>query len=152
MRPGELHEVVLGLGANCGDRRGNVKRGLARLEALFPGLRHSEIYETPDSHGGPRKYMNAVAMLRTSASPTELQVLTKGLERDFGRDTDARLRGDVPLDVDVVVYDRQVLKPRDFAAPFFTIGLRQLMDSDSNSGEALKKTSDISAKTEEKHG
>ena len=48
------------------------------------------------------------------------------MEYDFGRDSEARERGDVPLDVDIVLFDAEIVRPRDFSQSFFRIGYESL--------------------------
>ncbi|MDE6291507.1 MAG: 2-amino-4-hydroxy-6-hydroxymethyldihydropteridine diphosphokinase, partial [Muribaculaceae bacterium] len=83
-------------------------------------------YFTPDCHGGERKYMNAVILGRTSLTPDELESTCKEYEAACGRNAEARANGDVPVDVDLVVYDGCVLREKDFRCEFFLKGYRSL--------------------------
>ncbi len=115
-------EVIFCIGSNCGDRERNVASSLAWLSQILTSCRHSQIYATPDCHGGPRKYMNAVAIGFTSLTPQELNCLCKEREIACGRDSSAREAGDVPVDIDLVVYGDEILREKDYRSEFFIRG------------------------------
>lgn len=119
-------EALFCIGSNCGDREANVSSALDWLSELLTDFRHSRIYASPDCLGGMREYLNAVAVGKSDLSQDKLNTLCKKFEFSRGRDSKARERGEVPVDVDIVVYDGEVLKERDFASEFFLIGYRQL--------------------------
>lgn len=119
-------EVVISVGANCGDRYHNVEEGVKRINPLFSGFRSSHIYATPDCHGGGRNYMNAVATGYTSIGLQQLERMFKNIEKEMGRDENARKAGDVPIDIDVVIYNRQILRETDYGREFFKIGFAEL--------------------------
>lgn len=91
--------------------------------------RNSPIYATPDCHGGQREYMNAVVAGTTFLAPEELERICKDYEIGSGRDSAARAAGNVPVDVDLVVYDGCVLRDKDFRCEFFLKGYRILLDN-----------------------
>lgn len=120
------------LGSNCGDRRENILKALALLRERLvnnPEVKDyvSDIYETPDAHGGPRPYMNAVMAIQTALEATVLERTAKEIELKLGRTPEARLRGEVPIDIDLVEYNREILRPRDFKATFFSIGYQNVL-------------------------
>lgn len=125
----DLHysDVVLSVGSNCGDRRAQVVSGIEWLESLLSCSRHSQVYTTGDCHGGKRDYMNAVVSGKSRLSPSEIDTLCKEYESDHGRTPEARLQGDVPVDIDVVIYADEILRHKDFRQQFFQIGYKALM-------------------------
>ncbi len=127
----EESEVTICIGSNCGDREENVASSIAWLSTLLSNFRHSSIYATPDCHGGQRKYMNAVAIGCTRLSVAELDQLCKQRELECGRNAAARAAGDVPVDIDVVVYGNEILRMKDYQSEFFIKGYLQLEHSHS---------------------
>ncbi|MDE7408549.1 MAG: 2-amino-4-hydroxy-6-hydroxymethyldihydropteridine diphosphokinase [Muribaculaceae bacterium] len=125
----EKTEVILCIGSNCGDRVDNVSAGLEWLSGILRDFRHSPIYATPDCHGGMREYMNAVASGRTDKTPSELERICKDYETACGRDSAARALGDVPVDIDIVVYGGAILRKRDYGSEFFQKGFLSLSAS-----------------------
>lgn len=114
--------AIFSIGSNCGDRLANVKNGIEWLSQLLTDFRSSSIYATPDCHGGIREYFNAVACGMTYDTPVNLEYLCKQYETLCGRDDTMRRSGNVPVDIDLVVYNGQVLRPNDFKREFFKIG------------------------------
>lgn len=122
--------VVISLGSNCGPREENVQAATKYLGTLLTDMRASSIYETPEIHGLPRLYMNAVVVGNFSGDPDSLHEMCKIYEKENGRDEAARERGDVPIDLDIVMWNDEIIRPRDFSMEFFKIGYRQLMIDD----------------------
>lgn len=119
-------EVVLSLGSNCGDRKAHVTGGIQWLSKILSNFRVSPIYATPDCLGSQKEYMNAVAAGETSLSQEEIDNLCKEYEISCGRDAESRKSNLVPIDIDLVIYGSDILRPRDFARDFFQIGFRSL--------------------------
>ena len=114
--------VVFSIGSNYGDRFANVTYGLNWLSNFLTHFKCSTIYATPDCHGGSREYLNAVAYGVTDISPQQIETICKKIELECGRDESMRNLGNVPLDIDLVVYESQILRPKDFNCAFFKIG------------------------------
>lgn len=119
-------ETVLCIGSNCGDRLSNVEGALKWLSGILMDFRHSHIYATPDCHGGQREYLNAVAIGKTKLHSSTLESLCKEYELTCGRDSEARAAGNVPVDIDIVIYERDILRMKDFSSEFFRIGFKIL--------------------------
>lgn len=126
------YKVILSLGSNCGDRRTMLSRAVEWLDGRLSAMETSDFYETPalaDKEGrcSNPTYMNAVVRgIYYGDGPLALQIEAKQYEEAAGRDTAARACGCVPIDIDVVISDGTVLRERDAASRFFTIGLEQL--------------------------
>ncbi len=123
----ENREVIICLGANDGDREKAVVKALEWLGKYLRPMKSSPLYETPDSHGGPKRYVNAVCRGVTSLSLKELEAATKEYEKSNGRDALARSQGIVPIDMDVVVFDNKVIREKDSRASYFLAGLTLLV-------------------------
>lgn len=125
----KLVEVFLSVGSNCGNRSSQVASGIEWLKGFLSECYVSSIYSTGDCHGGPRDYHNAVIKGKTNLSSEEIDNLCKEYERCNGRNEATRARGDVPVDIDVVKYDGNILRPKDYSQKFFRIGYEQLCNS-----------------------
>lgn len=109
----------LGLGANLGDRLGNLRRAVALL-AAEPGirlLRSSRVYET-EPVGGPEQppYLNAVVEIATELGPRELLAACARIEAELGR-VRAERWGPRTIDVDVLTYGRETIREPDLVVP-----------------------------------
>lgn len=134
----EPTEVIFCVGSNCNDREASVEAALKWLSEMLMDFRRSPIYATPDCHGGQREYMNAVAIGKTMLQPPELELACKEYEVACGRDAAARAAGDVPVDVDTVVYGNTVLRIKDYRCEFFLRGYKYLTRPDRTRGLNLK--------------
>jgi 2-amino-4-hydroxy-6-hydroxymethyldihydropteridine diphosphokinase len=108
----------IGLGANLGDPRATLDAAFERLAALPAAtlLRRSSLYRTaPIDSGGP-DYLNAVAEIATTLAPHELLALLQGIEREHGRERPYR-NAPRTLDLDLLLFDDQVLTAPDLALP-----------------------------------
>lgn len=119
-------EVILSIGSNSGDRQSQVSAGAEWLKTLLSDTHISSIYSTGDCHGGPREYFNVVVRGMISIDISILDNLCKEYELSHGRTLEARRVGDVPIDIDVVVYDNEIVRPNDFRRDFFQTGYRQI--------------------------
>lgn len=111
--------VYLGLGANLGDRLGNLQLAVDALGAT-PGvrvMRSSRVYET-EPVGGPEQpeYLNAVLEVRTDLSPHELLRVCLAVEDDMGRVRTERW-GPRPIDIDVLTYGTETIDEPDLVVP-----------------------------------
>jgi len=98
--------AYLGIGSNLGDRWAHLRAAVVALAGLDPGVVVSPVYETAPLGGpaGQGSYLNCVARLETTISPTELLRFTQGVEEEQGR-VRAERWGPRTLDIDVLVID-----------------------------------------------
>ena len=121
-------ELVIGLGANCGDRRSGVAEAIEWLRKRLSAVRASRIYETPPYGHAGTPYMNAVVIgIYTKIdSLDDFERECKRYEIECGRDEFARSQNLVPIDIDIVMVGKEILRPADFNRSFFQIGYKQL--------------------------
>ncbi|MCM1337144.1 MAG: 2-amino-4-hydroxy-6-hydroxymethyldihydropteridine diphosphokinase [Candidatus Amulumruptor caecigallinarius] len=116
--------MLIGLGSRDGRREQNVKQAITWLRSLLTEPVDSGIYMTAPLSGVGSDYCNAVVTGIYAGEPETLAKELKAYERSAGR-TPAR----VTIDLDLVGVDGQVMRPKDYAAPYFTIGLGMLGNS-----------------------
>jgi len=129
--PKWTHRAYIGLGANLGDREANLRSALARLSARpdIAVVRVSSFIETEPvggasvcgqcHQGQPQgKYLNGAAVLRTSLSPRELLAVLLAVEHELGRRRKPGERNAPrPIDLDLLLYDRQTVEEPDLQVP-----------------------------------
>ncbi len=109
-------EVFLGLGSNLGDRARLLDRAVAALESLGKVTR-SRWYETAAvGLPGAPQFLNGVVRLETNLAPDELLRQTREIERRLGRDP-LRRAGSRTMDIDILLYGRQVISRPGFEVP-----------------------------------
>ncbi|MBV9647621.1 MAG: 2-amino-4-hydroxy-6-hydroxymethyldihydropteridine diphosphokinase, partial [Candidatus Eremiobacteraeota bacterium] len=100
-----MARAYVGLGANLGDARSSVEAALERLKEAGEVVRSSRLYRSaPWGIRDQPQFVNAVALLETSLSPSALLRFLKGLEQQFGRRPGPRF-GPRLLDLDLLTYD-----------------------------------------------
>lgn len=119
--------LVISLGSNISPQ--NVEKAVEWLSERLKNLSHSSIYMTPPVKHSGRPYSNAVVSAITIENIESLNTEFKQYEIANGRDNAARERGDVPIDIDIVVWDGEIVRPWDFRQNFFRIGASELAGS-----------------------
>ena len=103
-----MSEAFLGLGSNLGDRTDRLERAVAAL-GLLGDVARSRWYENPAvGLPGAPAFLNGVVRLLTTLAPDELLLKTREIERGLGRDP-LRRAGSRTIDIDILLYDRQVV-------------------------------------------
>lgn len=119
-------KVYISVGSNADDGQNIIRSFFSMLESAecFESISKSNIYSTSSISGDGKMYMNAVFSAITNSSKLELNNWCKETERTFGRGQTHD--GVVVLDLDLVVYGDEILRPRDAARDYFLIGFNQL--------------------------
>lgn len=121
-----MPEVVLSLGSNCGDRRKNVEDALRRVGSVLEQAMASGTYETPCAGKEGSPYINAVLKGNYRGNIEDLEKQLKLLETGFGRTSECKAKGEVPIDIDIVMADGNILRDWDYRQKFFRIGYEQI--------------------------
>ncbi len=121
-----MNRAVVCIGSNLTPRRQYLEKACRWLRSVLTDVDASCIYETPEYHGIGRPYLNMVAAGYTTETYETLNMRAKAMEAACGRDDAARSRGDVPLDIDIVIWNHDIIRPGDFNQQFFKIGVRQI--------------------------
>lgn len=118
--------VVISIGSNCGERKENVARAIDWLNTFLIEMKSSEIYETPCALKAGKPYINAVVKGFYEGVGYDLEDLLKEKEKEMGRNRECRERGDVPVDMDIVIMNNEVVKTWDYNQKFFKTGFSQI--------------------------
>jgi 2-amino-4-hydroxy-6-hydroxymethyldihydropteridine diphosphokinase len=118
-----VHDVVLALGSNLGDREETIRAGIYDIAALHgveltgaSGLVETPAL-TPDGiDPDAPAYLNAVVTVRTALDPHVLLRGLNGIERAHGRVRDARW-GDRTLDIDIIDFGCLLIASDDLTVP-----------------------------------
>jgi 2-amino-4-hydroxy-6-hydroxymethyldihydropteridine diphosphokinase len=114
----EASEAFIGLGANLGDRAGEIEEACAEIAALPSTelLARSSLYASAplDAPGG--EYLNAVARVRTALAPLDLLHALQAIEARHGR---LRPFPGAPrtLDLDLLLYGEVALASAALTLP-----------------------------------
>jgi 2-amino-4-hydroxy-6-hydroxymethyldihydropteridine diphosphokinase len=106
----------LGIGSNVNPVR-NVRIAVKALSERFPGLLLSPVYRSQAVGFDGDDFINAVAQVSTTLSPFELRDWLRDLEDQHGRQRDVPKFSDRVLDVDILMYDQQVMDAEGLVLP-----------------------------------
>lgn len=114
------HKVFLGVGSNLGNRKANINKAFALLnkQKEIQIIKGSPVYET-EPVGGPaqRKFLNCVGLILTCLSPEELLIRLKFIEEKMGRKASSGKWTPRIIDLDILFYERCILKTRRLIIP-----------------------------------
>ena len=121
------HTCLLCLGSNL-DAAIRLSAARSALLSHFPDIRFSqEMVTEAIGSGFLSPFHNQVARLTTSLDAESVRAILKGIEQAQGRLPEDKANGIVKLDIDLLVYDDCVLKPKDMEREFVKIGLEELI-------------------------
>ena len=113
-------DVYLGLGSNLGDRHTLLLKAIDLLAQQVGRLvRCSSFIETePWGFASEHRFLNAVALFRTTLTPPELLTATQAIERQLGRREKSKgAYHDRPIDIDILLYGDAVIDEPDLKIP-----------------------------------
>lgn len=114
---GRLARVVLGLGANQGDRVRNLERALGELSRDVMLDDVSWVYESePVGLRDQPRFLNLVCVGFTDLWPRRLLERAKEIESALGREPGVRF-GPRPIDIDILAYGERVVSEPDLEIP-----------------------------------
>lgn len=118
--------IYLSLGSNFGDREKNIEEAVRWLENRLKDIQRSANYETPEINGYGPPYYNSVIKGETDLSFDNLNSLLKDYEIKCGRTSEAKKRKEVIIDIDIVIWDKKIIREKDYFCNFFQIGFQQI--------------------------
>lgn len=121
--------MILSLGSNSLDREWQMKQAIKQIKQLFTKVVLSEIYEVGAHNGIDAPYLNAVAVASTSMTLDEVSVVCKQWETICGRTPASKLQGVIPIDIDVVVWNGEIVRETDYSRDYVAKGIVQLLNS-----------------------
>lgn len=120
------YRILVSLGSNLSKGEICVKNALEWMQRKFGQIVCSGIYCTAPLKGTGEPYFNAVAEFATSLPLQTLNEEFKKYEKECGRDNNAREKGIVPIDIDIVLFNDEIIRPTDFRQEYFQNGFKQL--------------------------
>ncbi len=122
-----LIPFTVGIGSNTPDREKQVKNAIDFICERLSECKVSSVYESPAVSGDGTTYTNAVIHGRTSMSSDQLVTLLKDYESIQERTETENKTGRVVIDLDLVLYDSRILRPKDFESHYFNRGYSELL-------------------------
>ncbi len=122
-----MNIALISLASNTPDKQSQMRKAFEELREMGIIAEASSIYETaPWGNPNQKNYLNAVAQINTTIGYDELNDTLKKQEKAHGRTPDSKRTGEIPLDIDIVVWNGEILRPKDYNRDYFKIGLEEL--------------------------
>lgn len=120
------HHCLLCMGSNT-DRSAQLSEARKALSVAFPGINFGELMETEAIGSGFHSpFSNQLARFTTTLTADSVHTLFKELEHRSGRTSLDKAIGVVKLDIDLLVYDNVILKPKDIQREYIRKGIVEL--------------------------
>ncbi|MDD4922801.1 MAG: 2-amino-4-hydroxy-6-hydroxymethyldihydropteridine diphosphokinase [Bacteroidales bacterium] len=129
-----MNQFIILLASNS-DAEKNMVEARSLLALAFPnGIRFSENHwsvalvkeGSPVPQGGCARYLNAVCVAQSVLSLEEVQGFLKRTETDMGRVRGEEAQGRVSMDMDLVEWNNEVLRPKDAGQKYYQVCLEDL--------------------------
>ena len=121
-----MNRIFLSIGSNAAERDQNVMKCMDWIAGHFTALAKSDIYTTPAINGKDNDYTNSVMEIESELEHDDLKAQFKQHEKDCGRIPESKALGIVPIDIDIVTWNDEILKPSDYSREYFQKGWRQI--------------------------
>jgi 2-amino-4-hydroxy-6-hydroxymethyldihydropteridine diphosphokinase len=118
--------AVLSIGSNSPDCQTQMNKCFEWIDHKFGPSKKSHAYSTPATNGKDPDYMNAVAIISSDLDFDSLKCIFKDYERSCGRTPESKLKGEIPIDIDIVMWNDSIIREKDFNQSYFTIGWQQI--------------------------
>jgi len=114
-----VHELFIGVGSNLGDRQGNILAALQRLRTRTEITAVSSFYESQAAGGaeGPA-YLNVAVALRCDLDAQAFERFARDVELAVGRARTSERLAARPIDIDLLVYDGEIVQPQLSMRPY----------------------------------
>ena len=145
--------IYFGLGSNLGDRLGNLREAVRRLEAFGHVSAKSDVYSTAPWGGVEQPdYLNACVKVTSDddVSPVEILATVKGYEREMGRIESVRW-GARKIDIDILLIDDMTYHSPELDIPhvriperlFVLVPLGQIVPEDWRHPETMRSVAEM---------
>lgn len=124
-----MNNIVLSIGSNTDDKDQKMKLCIEWLETHLFHSTVSKIYCTKATNGKDPDYLNAVLSGNSNLEFEEYNQTLKKYEAQQGRTPDCKITGKVPIDIDIVMWNNDIIRKWDFRQPYFQIGWNEINKS-----------------------
>ena len=123
-----MNTLVLSIGSNSRDRAWQMRHCIAWLNHILSSVKVSSVYKSVAVNNRDTDYLNAVMIASTKKGLEDISALMKQYETVCGRTPASKLQGEIPIDIDIVLWNNDVIRQRDFAQQYFQRGWQELKE------------------------
>ncbi len=123
-----MNKALISIGTNV-DRKANLALCHELLNAVFPEITYSDTsITTPYGNTYKDDFLNQLAFVYTLAAKEDVLERLKSIEKKIGRNATDKINGKVKIDIDLVMWNDEILKPDDMKRSYITDLLSSLTD------------------------
>lgn len=120
-----IHHCLLCMGSNY-EYAANLHSARIALKEVFPEIFFGKEMETEAiGNNWLSPFGNQIAKFTTVLSVEEVRCILKQIEKNHGRTPEDKTKGIVKIDIDLLMYDKEVLKPEDMKREFIAKELNE---------------------------
>lgn len=127
-----MNRLVISIGSNSNDREWQMKNCIAWLKSQLRSVNVSTVYNSKAANGKDPDYLNAVMTAKCRADYDEINGTLKKYEAICGRTPLSKAIGDIPMDLDIVMWNDEIIRDKDFRQEYFQTGWKQLQKHQSH--------------------
>ncbi|MBK5194906.1 MAG: 2-amino-4-hydroxy-6-hydroxymethyldihydropteridine diphosphokinase [Proteiniphilum sp.] len=136
-----MSTILLSIGSNTFAKT-NIDKAKRMLTRLFPGIIFSQpILTEPDDEKYSYLFRNVLAKVETVMVPEEIIDKIKQTERAVGRTPKDKYLGKVVIDIDLIKYNDEILRPLDYQREYVQQLLSSFADTPPADVTPAKETS-----------
>ena len=123
------NSFIICLGSNHSEGNDIIKRCLLMIGEYISIKRISDIYPSSSLNlkGERENYYNCVFEGFTNLELSFLEKKFKIIELLLGRDDEARKKGIVPIDIDIIILNMAIIRDKDYRSQYFQKGYKQIL-------------------------
>lgn len=114
----KLNKVILSLGSNR-DPEVNIRAAGELIRDYFVTVSFSEaVYTEPIGLPVKTPFLNQAVIAYTADQPEAVHIALKQMERQLGRTPEEKAQHVIRIDIDLLQWNEQILKPDDLKRPY----------------------------------
>ncbi|HIL93317.1 MAG TPA: 2-amino-4-hydroxy-6-hydroxymethyldihydropteridine diphosphokinase [Cycloclasticus sp.] len=111
-----MPSVYLSIGSNI-QREKHIRAGVKALQQIFGAVSLSSVYESDAVGFEGSPFLNLIAVFETIKTPTEVDAILDGIEKDNGRTAEQKKFNPRTLDLDLVLYGDYISEDPNLEIP-----------------------------------
>ena len=121
-----MNSLVISIGSNSHNRECQIYSCVNWLHSIVNIRMISEVYNTQATNGIDADYLNMVVIADCNDELDIILEKFKNYEAISGRTLQSKIIGVIPIDLDIVIWNNNIIREKDFNQKYFQIGWHQL--------------------------
>jgi 2-amino-4-hydroxy-6-hydroxymethyldihydropteridine diphosphokinase len=120
------HHATICLGSNTSDRADKLSAALSAIGIVAEITAQGIATTSPDITGRGDDYLNMVITCTTNLALDHFSETLGKIESRLGRTPQSKSIASMPIDIDIVVWDNNIISEADFSRSYFTLSYASL--------------------------